>query len=166
MKMLTLLVAVSLLVVAGCGDTDDSSSDEQTTTAASSAQSCIDRWNAETNGDYQTVLAGVISATGGDPEKFRAGTWPGSERTVSYRSAKDAFADTTGKAQVPSGACLIILPSTHAGEGTFFEDQGKWYLVWAPADVKTPDEFPRDAKRSIAEAETATADALGKLTLN
>ena len=165
MKMLTLLVALSLLVAAGCGD-DDDSSDEQTTTAASSAQSCIDRWNAETNGDYQTVLAGIISATGGDPEKFRAGTWPESERTASYRSAKDAFAGTTGKAQVPSGACLIILPSTHAGEGTFFEGQDKWYLVWAPSGAKTPDEFPRDAKRSIAETDRATADALGKLTLN
>ena len=46
---------------------------------------------------------------------------------------------------------------------TFFEDQGKWKLV---ATGDRGEKFPYAAKRSIADAETATADALGKLTLN
>jgi len=167
MKMLTLLVAVSLLVAAGCGDDDDDSSGEQATTAASSAQSCLESWNAEANVDYQTALAGFVSGTGADPDKFRAGKWPESERTVSYRSAEDAFGDTTGKTQVPSGACLIVSPSNHAGEGAYFEDEeGNWYFVWDASDAKKPEPFPSDAKQSIADAEPATADALGKLSLN
>ena len=166
MKRLTLLIATSLLIAAGCGDDDDDSADEPATTQASSGSGCIDSWNSGANANYQTALAGFISATGGDPEKVRVGTWPGSERTVSYRSAEDAFGDATGMAQVPSGACLITLPSTHAGEGAYFEGEGKWHFVWAPADEKTTEKFPLAAKRSIADAEAATADALGKLTLN
>jgi hypothetical protein len=157
---------MSVLIAAGCGDDDDDSADEQAASAASSAQTCVDSWNAEANADYQTALAGFVSATGGDPEKFRVGTWPESERTVSYRSAEDAFGDATGKTQVPSGACLVVVPTTHAGEGAFVEGEDTWFFIWAPADAKSPEQFPSDAGRSIAGAEPATADALGKLTLN
>jgi len=157
------LVAVSVSLAFGCGDDDDDSSDEQATTQASSGSSCIDSWNAEANADYQTVLAGVISASGAPPDQIRVGTWPKPETTVDYRSAKDAFGSASGKATVPSGACLVVLPSSQAGEETFFEDQGKWYMV---ATADKGEKFPLAARRSIADAETTTADALGKLTLN
>ncbi|MGH2837606.1 MAG: hypothetical protein ACRDJY_04555 [Thermoleophilaceae bacterium] len=134
-----------------------------TESSSSPAQTCVHSWNAEANGAYQTVLAGIISASGADPEKLRVGTWPEAESTVRYRSAEDAFGDATGRSTVPSGACLIVLPSSQAGEETFFEDHGNWYMV-ATADAG--EKFPLAAKRSIADAETATADALGKVTLN
>ena len=168
MKWLTPAVVVCSLAAAGCGDDDDGSSDKQTTTTASGspAQTCVDSWNADSNQAYQTVMAGAISASGADPEGIRVGTWPKAERTVEYRSAKDAFGNVTGEATVPSGACLIVLPYSQAGELTFFDDQGRWYFVIAPADEPTAEKFPLAAKRSIAGAEKATADALGKLTLN
>lgn len=163
MRWLPVLLAVSFLVAAGCGDDDDDSSGEQATTQASYGSSCIDSWNAEANADYQTVLAGIISASGADPSKIRVGTWPESERSVNYRSAKDAFGSASGKATVPSGACLVVLPSSQAGEETFFEDQDTWYMT---ATADKGEKFPLAAKSSIADPDTATADALGKLTLN
>lgn len=167
MKRVTVLLAVTLVTAAGCGgddDDNDSAAQPETTAAASSpAQECVDSWNAEANGDYQTVLAGIISASGAPPDRIRVGTWPESERTVQYRSAEDAFASASGQATVPSAACLVVLPSSQAGEETFFEDQGKWYMV---ATADKGEKFPLAAKRLIAEPETATADALGKLTLN
>jgi hypothetical protein len=156
---LAVLTTVALLVAGGCGDDEDNDS---AGAASSPAQECVDSWNAEANGDYQTVLAGIISASGADPAQIRVGTWPKSERAVNYRSAKDAFGSTSGKATVPSGACLVVLPSSQAGEETFFEDQGKWYMV---ATADKGEKFPVDAKRSIADAEAASADARGKLTL-
>ena len=156
------LLAVSLVVPFGCGD-DDDSSDEQATTQAPSGSTCIDSWNSEANADYQTVLAGVISASGAPPDQIRVGTWPKSESSVDYRSAKDAFASASGTATVPSGACLVVMPSSQAGEETFFEAEGKWYMT---ATADKGEKFPLAAKRSIADAETATADALGKLTFN
>ena len=162
MKRLPVLLAVSFLVAAGCGDDDDDSSEEAATASSSPAQTCVDSWNAESNQAYQTALAGVVSAVGLNPEKLRVGTWPESERTVGYRSAEDAFGDKTGSATVPQDACLVLFPTSHQGEMGFFEDQGKWYFV---VDDKG-EKFPLAAKRSIADAESATADALGKLTLN
>ena len=163
MKRLMILITSCALAAAGCGDDDDDGGNEA---SASGPQACVDSWNADSNQAYQTVMAGAISASGADPDGIRVGTWPKAERTVDYRSAEDAFGDVTGKATVPSGACLVVFPYSQAGELTFFDDQGKWYFVIAPADEPTAEKFPLAAKRAIADAETASADALGKLTLD
>jgi len=48
-------------------------------------------------------------------------------------------------------------------EVTFFEDQGGWRV--ARTGEGRDKKFPLAAKRATADAQTATADALGKLTL-
>ena len=168
MKRLTIIIAACALVAAGCGDDDDDdSSGEQTsaTTSASSVQTCIDSWNEESNEALQTALAGAISASGADPEALQVGTWPKSERTVDYRSGEDAFGDVTGQATVPTDACLIIVPPSQAGDLAYFEADGKWHFVIRPADEPRGEKFQVAAERLIAGAETATVDALGKLSL-
>ena len=176
MKSLTVLAAVSLLAAAGCGDDDDdeSAGTSETTAAASSspAQTCVDSWNADANQDFQTALAGVVAHVGMAPDEFRVGIWPKSERSIFYLSAKDALADRpTGKTTVPRGACLIVFPSSHVGEMSFAGDldKDKWFFVRTdpPAfdSFDADEKFPAAAKRSVADAETASADALGKLTL-
>lgn len=170
MKRFTLLMVVSLLAAAGCGGDDDDSADEPGTTAASPAQRCIDSWNADANEPYQTTLAGAISASGAAPDELRVGTWPKSAHPVEYVNAEDAFAGRpVHKSTVPRDACLIVMPPSQAGEITFFEDQGGWRFA-RTAEGRDPEgrdkKFPLAAKRATADAETATADALGKLTLN
>ena len=157
-----LLMAASLLGVAACGDDDDDSDSEQASENRSTAQRCIDSWNAKSNDGHQASLAGVVSATGLDPEAFLVGTWTGAERTVPVRSPKAAFAESDGRAVVSKGSCLVVTPPSHAGEGAFVGDGGKWLFVWSEDQTR----FPADARRSIADAEDATADALGKLKLN
>jgi hypothetical protein len=156
----TLLIAASLLAIAGCGGDDDSDS-EQAADEASTAQRCTDSWNAGANESQQTSLAGVVSATGLDPDAFRVGTWTGAERTVPVRSPKAAFAESDGRAVVSKGSCLVLVPPSQEGQGTFFGDGGKWRFVWSADRTR----FPADARRSVADAEDATADALGKLKL-
>jgi hypothetical protein len=161
------LVAVSLVVAVGCGDDDDESSDQPETTASSSspAQTCVDSWNAEANGGHQTSLAGIISAVGLAPDEWRVGTWPGPEQTVPVWSPEIAFADSTDKDTVPTDSCLISAPESHEGDVSFFEAEGgKWQLVKSNSTPRS--KFPAEARKRIADAETATADALGKLTLN
>jgi hypothetical protein len=160
-RLATLLtVGVFGSVLAACGDDDDSDS-APAADQSSPAQRCIDSWNAKANGDQQTSLAGVVSATGLDPEALRVGTWTGGERTVPVRSPKAAFAESDGRAAVPKGSCLVVTPPSHAGKGAFVGDGGKWQFVWSADRTQ----FPADARRSIADAEDATADALGKLKL-
>ena len=156
-----LLMTASLLGVAACGDDDDDSESDQAGGESSQAQRCIDSWNAKANESHQASLAGVVSATGLDPEAFRVGTWTGAERTVPVRSPKAAFAESDGRAVVSKGSCLVVTPPSHAGEGTFFGDGGKWQFVWSEDRTR----FPAEARRSVADAEDAIADALGKLKL-
>ena len=161
MKRLTVLLTVSFLAAAGCGGDDD---DDEV--SASAAQTCLDSWNAEANQAHQTSLAGVVTGAGIPPDELRMGTWPKPERTVSVWSAENAFGRSTGKATVATDACVLSLPESPAyGNFTFFEDQGEWQFVkeQGEGDGST---FPADAKRQVADAEEATADALGKLTLN
>ena len=152
------LLAVSLVVAVGCGDDDDESS-------SSAAQTCVDSWNAEANAGHQTSLAGIISAVGIAPDEWRVGTWPGPEQTVPVWSPEIAFADSTDKDTVPTDSCLISAPESHEGDVSFFEAEGgKWQLVKSNSTPRS--KFPAEARKRIADAETATADALGKLTLN
>ena len=122
MRLGTLLAVVVFgSVPAACGD-DDDSDNARAADESSSAQRCIDSWNAKPNEGHQTSLAGVVSATGLDPEAFRVGTWTGAERTVPVRSPKAAFAESDARAVVSKGNCLVVTPPSHAGEGTFFGD--------------------------------------------
>jgi hypothetical protein len=153
------LMAASLMAVASCRDDDDDSESDQAGGESSQAQGCIDRWNAKGNESHQTSLAGVVSATGLDPEALRVGTWTGAERTVPVRSPTAAFAESDGRAVVSKGSCLVVTPSSHEGRGTFFPNGDKWQFVWSADRTR----FPADARRSVADAETVTADAVGKL---
>ncbi len=168
MKRFTVVAAVLLLAAAGCGDDDDESSDQPETTASSSspAQTCVDSWNADANQAHQTTLAGIVTGAGIPPDELRMGTWPKPELTVPVWSAESAFGGgSVGKATVATDACLLSLPENpDFGDYTFFEDQGEWQLVKEQGDGGGS-KFPADAKRSIADADTATADAVGKLTL-
>ena len=149
MRLATLIGVISFgCALAACGGDDE----------VSAAQGCVDSWNRAANEGHQASLAGAVSAVGLPPDAFRVGTWPKSERTVPVHSPKAAFADPDGRAVVPKGSCLIIVPPSRVGEMTFFEDQGKWQFV-------TETRFPADARRSVADAEVAVADALGKLKL-
>ena len=72
---------------------------------------------------------------------------------------------STGKATVATDSCLIVAPESHQGDFTFFEAEGgEWQLVKTKSTPRS--EFPAQARQKIADAEAATADALGKLTLN
>lgn len=167
-KWLAVVLTVSSLAGVGCGDDDDDSSDQPETTASSSspAQTCIDSWNAEANQAHQTSVAGIVTGAGIPPDELRMGTWPKSERTVPVWSAEHlAGGRSTGKATVATDTCVLSLPENpDYGDYTFFQDQGEWQLVKEKGDGGGS-KFPAEAKRSIADAETATADALGKLTL-
>lgn len=166
MKRLTVLTTVLLLAAAGCGDDDDESAEQPETTASSSspAQTCLDSWNADANQDYQTALAGVVSAVGVAPDEFRVGTWPEPERTIPVWSAADAFANKpSGDATVPTDSCVIVVPLSHQGDNTFIEAGGTWNFTRDKEHRGST--FPTDARRSVADAETASADVFGKLTL-
>jgi hypothetical protein len=158
-RLATLLtVGVLGSVIAACGDDDDSDSAREAD-ESSPVERCIDSWNENANEGQQTSLAGVVSATGLDPSAFRVGTWTGRERTVPVRSPKAAFAESDGRAAVAKGSCLVVTPPSHAGEGAFFGDGGTWQFVWSADRTR----FPADARRQLADAADATADALGKL---
>jgi hypothetical protein len=164
MKWLTVAAAVSSLVAAGCGGDDDEDNEGSASGSASSPQACIDSWNAEENQGHQTSMAGIVSAVGLAPDKWRVGTWPGAEQTVPVSTPEDAFAEPRDKATVTTGSCLIAAPESHVGDLSFFEADGEWHLVKQVDDGSS--KFPPQARKKIAQAETATADALGKLTLN
>ena len=158
MKRLTVLLTVSFLAAAGCGDDDDESS-------SSGPQACVDSWNAETNKGHQTSMAGIVSAVGLPPDEWRVGTWPEAEQAVPVWSPENAFADMAGKDTVPTDSCLIVAPESHQGDLSFFEAEGgEWQLV--KSESEPPSKFPAQARQKIADAEPATSDALGKLTLN
>ena len=164
MKWLTMLLAALSLAAAGCGgdDDDDESSDQA---EAGTPASCVESWNAESNEGHQTSLAGIISAVGLAPDEWRVGTWPGPEQTVPVWSPETAFADSTEEDTVPADSCLIVAPESHQGDISFFEAEGgEWQLVKSKS--KPPSKFPAQARQKVAGAEGATADALGKLTLN
>jgi len=152
MRLASLLVVISLgCAVAACGGDNEESA----------AQRCNDSWNADANQGHQASLAGAVSAVELPPDAFRVGTWPKAQRAVPVHSPKAAFAGPDGRAVVPKGSCLIIVPPSREGEMTFFEGQGKWQFVRSVDRTR----FPAEARRSVADAEEATADAVGKLTL-
>ena len=160
------MLTIGLLLAAGCGDDDDDSSEQAETSAPSSspAQTCVDSWNAEANADYQTALAGVISATGAPPDEFRVGTWPEGGDTTFVWKAEDTFGATrrnSSKITIAEDSCVVVVPPTQAGTFVFVESEGSWHFVQDELSG-----FPRAANRSIEDAEDAIGDALGKLTLN
>ncbi len=160
LKAMPLALTVAFLLgLSGCGDDDEDSESAAGGESSSPTQRCLDSWNARANESQQTSLAGVVSATGLDPEAFRVGTWTGAERTVPVRSPKAAFAESDGRAVVSKAAAWSSpLPRTRA-QGAFFENGDKWQFVWSADQTR----FPADARRSVADAETVTADAVGKL---
>ena len=119
---------------------------------------------SELRRDGQDRVAGIISAVGMAPDEWRVGTWPGAEQTVPVWSPENAFADTTEKDTVPTDSCLVVAPESHQGDISFYEAEGGWQLV--KGESKPRSKFPTEAAKTIADAENATADALGKLTLN
>ena len=171
MKQAIVLLAVAFATATGCGgddDDDESAGQAETTTAASSpAQECVDSWNAEANNPHQATVATIISDAIGLPsEGIRMGTWPKHEGYVPVWSPKDAFAESTapasGKGTIATGSCLIVFPPHPDGAPAFFEAEGEWQLVRGDPGTS---KFPAAARRRIADAEEASADALGKLTL-
>jgi hypothetical protein len=152
-RLVTPVATVALTAaLAACGRED-----------APTAQSCVDRWNAETNTGYQATLAGAISASVSLDGAFRVGTWPKGEETVPFLSDKDSFSDgpASGRASVAKDSCLVVFPpSGRVGQMAFFEDDGKWYFA-----RDTQSGFPAEARSTVAGAREVTPDALGKLKL-
>lgn len=141
------LVAVAL-VIAACGG-------DETPTAAS----CTQRWNADGNATQQATLAGVAAVDVLVGDKYRVGTWPKGEQTV---SATQGFSDAAKghDAVVRKNACVVLLPDSTLGRMAFVESDGKWGFVWGKKAT-----FPGAVVRAIAGAHNAQPDALGKLKL-
>lgn len=164
MRRASLLAAISCTcALLACGDDDDEKSDRGRAPAKSSVQRCVDSWNAAANQGHQSSLAGAVAAVGLEAgETFRVGTWTKAERRVPVWSTRDAFADRpSGRAMVARGSCVITVPISREGEAIFFESQGRWQFV----RNSTGSRFPADARRALAHAREADADALGKLKL-
>ncbi len=83
-------------------------------------------------------------------------------KTRSTEPKTESTARASGKGTIARGSCLIVFPPDPEGDAAFFEAEGEWQLVRDdPGTSKVPDA----ARRGIADAEEASADALSKLTL-
>ena len=146
MKTTGTALVVAVLGIAACGGGD-------TPTAAS----CAESWNADTNAKQQATLVGVRSVDILLDGKFRVGTWPKGEQKVPVTTG---FSEASGReAVVSKNSCLIVLPDSRLGQMAFVESDGKWGLV------REKSTFPKAASKSVAGAQTAEPDALGKLKL-
>jgi hypothetical protein len=153
MKTTAIALAVAVLGIAACGGSD-----------APTAASCAKSWNADANAQQQATLAGVAAVDILVGDKFRVGTWPKSEQTV---SVTEGFSDTpTGRdAVVNKNACVVLLPDSTMGQMAFVETDGKWGFVRSDLDKGVKTTFADAALKSIAGARNAEPDALGKLKL-
>ena len=71
MRRLPVLLAVSFLVAAGCGDDDDDSSEEAAASSSSPAQACLDSWNPQANGATRRRWRASSQRPAGTPEDPR-----------------------------------------------------------------------------------------------
>jgi hypothetical protein len=148
MKITGIALVASIAAIAACGGDD-----------APTAASCAESWNANANAKQQATLVGVRAVDVLVGDRYRVGTWPNGEQTV---SVTEGFSDVAKghDAVVNKNACVVLLPDSRLGQMAFVETDGKWGFVRGEKAT-----FPDAAAKSIAGAKNAQPDALGKLAL-